>query len=876
MRTLFIISLVFAILACKQITPTDKAFMHISKIPDSMVVINQWQILGPFSSETRDNPLNRDNLKQFGLSEDSICFEKFLKITKTQAKDTSMLDSCFSNKYVFTGKSTSDFKEIFKIKNPAYRGTVYSACLIICKKDIETYLHFASNATQKIWLNNKLICQADYIKKLESYEQFIPVKLNKGKNFLLVKTTENRDAWEMYARLENFSETAQKRQLGHFNQSFLKNNFINTTDTVQFQKRFPSYSGRVIITDNENNILISDSVIEGKNWEKPFAPFNAGVYHAQFRTGKINLVHDFYKGNLHDSVQKIINVLQNAKTTGKIKNNIDALVYRYKYLLTQTWLTDPKFIPLFIQLNNANKWITKGKDPFHHTTGCHIRSYISDIDSSMQYYILHVPSKYKKNKAAAIAVILPAIVNRMPYLESFRVANFKLINYFQSLAEKHNIIIVEPGSRRYDVNKNTIEEKEFFAFLKDIETDYTIDNKRIYLSSTCSGGNDVFLMATRYPGLFAAVGVVSPEIIYANENARLSPVLFLKNIINTPVYNTHSLIDRHVALERSELLYKIAGNIGMKNFKYDRIPNEYPMFYSDDFFDEALEFCSKYTLNISPKEIDFSTCNTLYNKSYWITLNDINVPDTTQIHAKINIRNTLTINKKNVVSYTIDLTTLPYNRNRALKVIDNGRVVFKGVIKDTVLQIGAKTITRKYIKNNIVSGPFSEIYTKKFYVVKGTIGNITETLTLDSIAQKLNQLWNNKYIVSLKIKTDTEITEKDIADANLILLGNYNSNLILKRLQNELPLWITPEGIKIHDKFTKGEKLGFYMIYPNPLNKDKYIGIAGYNSTEYIRFDAYYYYNISNHGWYDYKVWDAETREKGLISGYFNQYWELK
>ena len=91
------------------------------------------------------------------------------------------------------------------------------------------------------------------------------------------------------------------------------------------------------------------------------------------------------------------------------------------------------------------------------------------------------------------------------------VANTKFIDFLQDLAEKYNMILVEPGSRRYNLpNFNTIEEAELFNIIKEIEKDYSVDKKRLYLTGTCSGGNEALKLAVEFPDYFAAIGLVSP------------------------------------------------------------------------------------------------------------------------------------------------------------------------------------------------------------------------------------------------------------------------------------------------------------------------------------------------------------------------------
>lgn len=873
MKILVYILITISIFSCTKESPTNQPIITISNVTDTMVVLNKWQILGPFPTESLQQLLDSNNLELFGMCEDSIRFEEFVKLTKHQAKDTSLLDTCFANRFYYSGLSPVDFGSVFKINNNKFFGNIYAGCMLNCKREIKTRLHFSSNASEKIWLNGKLICKDDRWKAMWSYQQFIPVTLKKGANFLLIKIGKFHDRWEMYARLENESKKAMKRYILLHNHAIVNDN-IFTNDTMRLDNYFPPVNGRITVSDNTGKALFSDSIIPNKKWYRTINILKNGIYNAAFNTGKIALTQDFYRGNLHDTLPKLIRKIQSLQTFGRVKDNLDALIFRYNHLLNNTYPTDPKYVTLFIQLTNAYNDILKGVDPFHHTKGSFIRSYISDIDSSRQYYILHVPATYDKNKPSAVASNMPAtIYDGLPYLQSFRVANSKLIDFFQDLSEKYNLIFVEPGSRRFKhPNFNTIEEAEFFNIINDIKKDYSIDTNRLYIAGTCSGGGEAIKLAARFPDRIAGLALIAPEVIFPNESKN-SAVPLIKNITYTPIIDIHSAIDLHIDVRRSELLNKIAKELKFPNFTYVRLPNEYPKYNMDEFFDDGLEYCTKYTLNKSPKEIDFTTPHIIYNKSFWVTLDEINSPDTAHIYARIK-GNTLTIQKENVVRYSINLSTLPFNHNKTLKIKDNGKVVFDGMAKGNQLELGLKP--NRTIKNIQIAGPLAHVFTQKFIVVMGTIGNKTENAKLKALADTLNSYWYKRYFVSCRIKKDTEINEKDIAGAHLVLLGNFNSNSILKKLQGKLPLTITNTDIQISKKTTQGEKLCFYMIHPNPLNKNKYVAIIGYNNPEYISLGSERgdFNDVSDYGWFDYKVWEPANNNNGLESGYFNQYWE--
>ena len=100
---------------------------------------------------------------------------------------------------------------------------------------------------------------------------------------------------------------------------------------------------------------------------------------------------------------------------------------------------------------------------------------------------------------------------------------------------------------------------------------------------------------------------------------------------------------------------------------------------------------------------------------------------------------------------------------------------------------------------------------------------------------------------------------------------------------------INDNTMVIGDQTQKGKGLNVYFVYPNPKNKDKYIGIYSGDVTQnafelmdigedefrgllrlYNQDSAYF--DVSCFGWYDYKIWNNFGNV--LYAGYFDDYWE--
>jgi hypothetical protein len=62
-----------------------------------------------------------------------------------------------------------------------------------------------------------------------------------------------------------------------------------------------------------------------------------------------------------------------------------------------------------------------------------------------------------------------------------------------------------------------------------------------------------------------------------------------------------------------------------------------------------------------------------------------------------------------------------------------------------------------------------------------------------------------------------------IAKNHLVLFGDPGSNAILKRVLEQLPIEWTEETIKVGDQEWSAKGHGLSLIFPNPLNRSKYV-----------------------------------------------------
>jgi len=74
-----------------------------------------------------------------------------------------------------------------------------------------------------------------------------------------------------------------------------------------------------------------------------------------------------------------------------------------------------------------------------------------------------------------------------------------------------------------------------------------------------------------------------------------------------------------------------------------------------------------------------------------------------------------------------------------------------------------------------------------------------------------------------EVKSDVEVTEEEMREKQIYLIGNANCNSLIARVMEYLPIKVDEKAIIVGDRAYVGEKVGAIFAVPNPLNNDKYL-----------------------------------------------------
>jgi hypothetical protein len=139
--------------------------------------------------------------------------------------------------------------------------------------------------------------------------------------------------------------------------------------------------------------------------------------------------------------------------------------------------------------------------------------------------------------------------------------------------------------------------------------------------------------------------------------------------------------------------------------------------------------------------------------------------------------------------------------------------------------------------------------------------------------------WRKIFRGEPRVTTDQQLTDADIANNNLVLFGDPSSNAILKKIAAKLPISWNAQSITLGEKTFPADHHAVIMIYPNPLNPNRYVVLnSGFtfrqadhktNSRQIAKLPDYAIVDLTT---------PPDDKAPGAIpaAGFFNESWQLK
>jgi len=414
-----------------------------------------------------------------------------------------------------------------------------------------------------------------------------------------------------------------------------------------------------------------------------------------------------------------------------------------------------------------------------------------------------------------------------------------------------------------------IGERDVFECIEMAKKLFSIDEDRLYLCGFSMGGMGTFDLGFRHPDVWAACVPVC---------GRCNSLDFVENARYLPFWVNTGSKDIVIPPKYSKAAYDRARQLGFSEWKYTEYENMGHGFSINWKGIEEWLLTKKRTVN--PKRVSFHTKDIRYNHAYWLEVTEIKrYGKVARMNTEIDVQK-INIKTENVSNYTLRLNENLINVTQRIQILENDIKIFDGFLKKDGCFVKTNKNKNVIFKRPGLSGPLWDIYSSFCLLVYGTNSKDKSLIKASKKCAESfsNPAWMSK--VNYKIVPDKEVTEEDVAENNLVLFGNQETNRLLARMLNKLPIRMDGNSVLVRNIKYSGNNVGFVLIYPNPLNQEKYVAVfSGNTATAIDCFDKIWPQFISVPKDVDFGVFKLDSSKDSVswcLKGIFGTNWDLQ
>ena len=305
-----------------------------------------------------------------------------------------------------------------------------------------------------------------------------------------------------------------------------------------------------------------------------------------------------------------------------------------------------------------------------------------------------------------------------------------------------------------------------------------------------------------------------------------------------------------------------------------------------------------------PKKVRFTTYSLIYPKMEWVTVLGLDKQwERADVTAEVGADRVARITTKNVSGLDLlipgDCANLVVDGEKvivdAVKIVSARLAKHQGrwrIVDQRTQRIAAATGRTASLsadhstipglrdrKNPVTCGPVDHAFMSSFVFVKPT-GKPLNDKVGKWAAEELDHatgFWRKVFRGDAPVKADTEISDDDIKNSNLVLWGDPSSNAVLKKIADKLPLKWDAKNITFAGQTYDATHVAPVLIFPNPLNPTKYVVL---NSGPTFREDALLNNSQQIPKLPDWAFIDVNTPADGkwpglvLDAGFFDEQWK--
>ncbi len=855
--------------------------------PDRSVFLQDWLVLGSIPINGMDD-IEKDYLSSIGGEANVRPAEgQTVTIAGTEMKwRPAHTKDIVDLQRFFQGGRTED-------------ALAYAYTTIQRNEAGKVYLTLGTDDGVKIWLNGKMVHRVLRFRALSLDEDRLELQMNAGDNRLLLKIQQSKGGWGYAVRmLENtdilsiltgnieFSltdinphdKTLKVVSEGNLDQSLLKQ---------AIQMEVSTTGGRTLAT---KSFSCGEPVLLAyRNW--PDGVYEFRYTYRDIRGTRFVKYNTWYKGDILAAARTLV---KNASEKGA--RTPEAVTHRMLAGMILDRVANNLENPDSAKLRSLHSPLMEFAEIQAHKQirpGGFVRlAYIDDIDNTPQFCRSYLPLHYDRSKKWPMVV----------YLHGYNGDNPEYINWWSAdkrhdpTSDLHDAIFIEPHGRG-NTQYRGIGDRDVLRCIEMAKKQFNVDDDRVYLMGASMGGFGTWNVATRHPELFAAIAPIyggddyhvnsTPESIQGMSpwelflSDKFSSTAQLESLLNMPILVLHGDQDQSVDVNLSRYLIRM-----LQRWNYDVRYIEVPGKGHTDLglWDQTIDWLLEHERNEAPHHVRVRAGDLQTASAYWVKVKQrVSPVEFMDVDAEVLEGNLIRVDSKNVVALSLTPDKSLIDLSKPVRVVWNGTTkIFENVRAERMELFEEGVKPAALSKNSRIAGPIADFFDTPFMIVVGTTS--ADSVARKIIAQKAQTIvadWKAAQKYEPRVKNDVDVTETDMRQYSLFLLGGPGNNTISGKVFEKTPFRLTSGEITIGGRTFKAENATLVAVYPNPFNPGRYVVIAaGTSGSGLVFFDP----RRQDLSQYDFYINDGKIpiysvgakNEKILVaSGFFDADWKL-
>jgi dienelactone hydrolase len=535
------------------------------------------------------------------------------------------------------------------------------------------------------------------------------------------------------------------------------------------------------------------------------------------------------------------------------------------------------------------------------------RTFVSDIDGSVQYYAINPAQPLPGSEGTKLAMFLT--------LHGAGVEGYGQAAAYNTKTWGH---IVAPTNRRpFGFDWEDWGRLDALEVLAHAQKELKTDPQRVYLTGHSMGGHGVWHLGATYPDRFAAIGPSAGWIsMFSYAGMRRpepsSPLAEILQRCTTPsdtlalsrnytsfgIYVLHGEKDESVPVDQARTMRKHLAEFH-HDFQYHEQPGAIHWWGGGDEgcvdWPPMFDFFARHRLptNESVRQVDFITASPgISSRCFWASIEaQLQQLKPSTIHLRYDPgARRFSGTTDNVARVSLDIGHVPPGNKIAIE-LDKQKLEFADQsdrrahphrlsLQRTGQEWSLTAAPSLGLKGPHRYGTFKDAFRHRVQFVYGTKGTAEENAWALARARLDAERFWYQGNASVDVIADSAFDPQAERDRNVILYGNADTNAAWPALLSQSPVQVRRDSVRVDEREQKGDGLACLFLRPRPGSDRACVGVVSGSGLPGMRLTDRLPYFVSGVACPDCLILGLDTLESGIdgvrCAGFFGLDWSVK